>query len=297
MKRLRILAGWGIIVLTVLVFINFIRSNPGVWWQLQKTRPSTIIFVLLGYAAMTGVLTLLYKVMTDICKVNIPAKENMLLTMYSNVVNFFGPLQSGPGFRLVYLKRKYKINVPAYIGVSLLYYVCFAVVSGLMLLSGVFGWWILALFGLAVVSIYFGMPKVLRHPRAKKLIPQILPIKALGVLMMLSIVQVFVVAVIYFTELRSLSGGVSFGQAIIYTGAANFALFVSLTPGALGFRESFLYFSRDLHGINESTIVAANILDRGVYVVFLGILFLVILGMHGHKKLTKVVPESSLIDG
>ncbi len=297
MKRLRIIAGWGIILLTVVVFVRFIKANPNVWWQLQKTKPVTILLVILGYAAMTGVLTLLYKVMTDICKVKIPAKENLLLTMYSNVVNFFGPLQSGPGFRLVYLKRKYKINVPAYIGVSLLYYVCFAVVSGLMLLSGVFGWWILALFGVVVVSMYLGMPKVLKIPTVKKLIPQILPIKSIGILMLLSVLQVLVVAVIYFSELRSLSPGVSFGQAIIYTGAANFALFVSLTPGALGFRESFLYFSRDIHGINESTIVAANILDRGIYVVFLGIVFIVILAMHGHKKLTKVVPESSLIDG
>lgn len=297
MKRLRMLAGWGVIFLTVFVFVRFIGANPNVWWQLQKTSLATILLVILGYTAMTGVLIVLYKVMTDICKVNIPAKDNMLLTMYSNVVNFFGPLQSGPGFRLVYLKRKYNINVPAYIGVSLLYYVCFAVVSGLMLLSGIFGWWVLIIFGIAVVGICSGMPRVLRIPQVRKLIPQVLPIKSLGVLMLLSVVQVFVVAVIYFSELRSLAPGVSFGQAIIYTGAANFALFVSLTPGAFGFRESFLYFSRDLHGINESTIIAANILDRGIYVAFLGILFLIILGMHGHQKFKKAAPRSSLIDG
>jgi uncharacterized membrane protein YbhN (UPF0104 family) len=282
------LLGWLVIVITILVFIQFIRHNPAVWWQLKNTSPATLALVLLGYAVMTGLLAVLYKAMTDVCRVAIPAKENLLLTMYSSVINFFGPLQSGPGFRLVYLKKRYKVNIPAYVGVSVLYYVCFAVASGLMLLSGLFGWWILAVVILAPIGLYFGLPRFTKTKLARKFIPQQLPLKALGLLMLLSTAQVLVVAIIYFIELSSVRTGVSFSQAIVYTGAANFALFVSLTPGALGFRESFLYFSRDLHHINESTIVAANILDRGVYVLFLGILFVIILALHGHQRFTRV---------
>ena len=283
--------GWLVILVTVLVFVRFVRNNPSVCWQLRDTSPMTLLALLTGYSAMIVVLAMLYKVMTDICKVQLPTKENLLLTMYSSVVNFFGPLQSGPGFRMVYLKKKYHINVPAYLGVSLLYYMCFAIMSGLLLLSGWLGWWVLAALGLGIIFAQGAMPRFLRYPFIMKRIPKVLPLLSFAILAGLSALQVLVVALIYFMELRSIDSGVTFAQALVYTGAANFALFVSLTPGALGFRESFLYFSRSLHGINEQTIVAANILDRGVYVVFLGILFVVILAMHGHQKFKKVAEE------
>jgi uncharacterized membrane protein YbhN (UPF0104 family) len=70
-----------------------------------------------------------------------------------------------------------------------------------------------------------------------------------------------------------------------YTGAANLALFVSLTPGAIGFRESFLYFSQSLHHITTAQILSANLIDRAVYVIFLLLLLLVVLIMHVGKRL------------
>jgi uncharacterized membrane protein YbhN (UPF0104 family) len=58
-----------------------------------------------------------------------------------------------------------------------------------------------------------------------------------------------------------------------------------LTPGAIGFREAFLIFSQNLHHIPNDIIVAANILDRAVYIVFLCLLFLVVLALHANKTL------------
>jgi uncharacterized membrane protein YbhN (UPF0104 family) len=97
--------------------------------------------------------------------------------------------------------------------------------------------------------------------------------------------QAGLVCLIYYSELRSVAPATRFSQAIIYTGAANLALFVSLTPGAIGFRESFLVFSRHLHHIGNNTIVAANILDRSVYIVFLLILAVFIFGTHAQRSL------------
>jgi uncharacterized membrane protein YbhN (UPF0104 family) len=64
------------------------------------------------------------------------------------------------------------------------------------------------------------------------------------------------------------------------------ALFVSLTPGAIGIREAFLTFSQQLHHIDTSTIVAANIIDRAVYLVFLGVLFIFVFSLHARDKLS-----------
>jgi uncharacterized membrane protein YbhN (UPF0104 family) len=70
-----------------------------------------------------------------------------------------------------------------------------------------------------------------------------------------------------------------------YAGAANFSLYVSITPDGVGIREAFLVFSQHIHHVSTKDIVSANVIDRAVYVVFLGLLFVVVLGMHAKDKL------------
>src|SRR5581483_313742 len=89
---------------------------------------------------------------------------------------------------------------------------------------------------------------------------------------------------------------VALHQAITYTGAAQLALFVGLTPGAIGIRESFLILTERLNHIASSVIVEANVIDRAVYLVFLGSLFLLILSMHANKKLQASLQQSTLSD-
>ncbi|HZL07693.1 MAG TPA: hypothetical protein VFC50_00680, partial [Candidatus Dormibacteraeota bacterium] len=78
---------------------------------------------------------------------------------------------------------------------------------------------------------------------------------------------------------------ISWGQAMSYSGAANFALFVSLTPDAIGFRETFLVFSHRLHHVSTANILSANVIDRGAYVIFLLLLFVVVLSLHAKDRL------------
>jgi uncharacterized membrane protein YbhN (UPF0104 family) len=61
-------------------------------------------------------------------------------------------------------------------------------------------------------------------------------------------------------------------RALIYGGSANLSLFVSITPGGIGFREAFLVFARGLHHVPINTIVSAGIVDRAFYVLFLAAL-------------------------
>ena len=91
---------------------------------------------------------------------------------------------------------------------------------------------------------------------------------------------------IYFVELQMVQAGANLRQVVAYAGAANFSLFVSLTPGGIGIREAFLAFSTKLHGIGLTSIVAANVIDRAVYVVVLGLLFAVLSGLHVKRRFT-----------
>lgn len=273
MKRTKQILGLVVIVVTLVIFGHYWQSHPKLWWQLQNVNPLLILGLLGLYCLVITALTLAYDALLRLSKVRLPLQENLLLTMYSTIVNFFGPLQSGPGFRMVYLRKRHKVPIRTYAFFTLFYYAMFAGLSVLFLLVSLPVWLFIALIGglaLAVVGWLVLKPAISIH--------------LISYLGLATLLQVFFTMLVYWAELSAVGAHASLSQAVTYTGAANLALFVSLTPGALGFRESFLLLSRHLHHISSANIVAANVLDRAVYVVFLGLLFVVILALHAKDK-------------
>ena len=279
--RWRTIAAGIILIATLIAFVVFVIQNPSVIDAVRHLPPRLFIALLALYFGVIGATALIFYATTKLCGVSLSRQEGLLVTAYSAVINFFGPLQSGPAFRAVYLKSKYGVKLLNYTTATLLYYLFFAIISGVCLLSGVLGWLLIPAMIAGVIALFIlwkFSTKV--QSRLKNL-----HLQSVGLLFVATVLQVALVAVIYFLELRHVSPGVTFSQAIIYTGAANFALFVSLTPGAIGFREAFLVFSQNLHHIDTQAIVAANIIDRGMYLVILGILALYIFGTHAQRKL------------
>lgn len=275
-----------IILATIGAFINYFATHPSVRQQLHRASPVTLLLILLLYFASVIALALINAGTLRLCYIRMPASESLLLSSYSAVVNFFGPLQSGPAFRAVYLKKKYGVGLRNYTVASFVYYFFFAAFSGLFLLSGLLKWWLIGVGLLGLIILVVLRRNHRFSPRLKKL-----DLAGLYYLAGASLLQVSLIAAIYYTELRTVAPGTHLSQAIIYSGAANFALFVSLTPGAIGFRESFLVFSQHLHHISNSTIVAANIMDRAMYIVLLLIMALFIFGTHARRQLNLKTEE------
>lgn len=270
-----------ILVLTLSGFIYYFVSHPLVRQQLRSTAAGTLLLLIGLYCLVLLLLSFVTYATLKLCGVRLRTGETILLTMYSSVVNFFGPLQSGPAFRGVYLKRKHKLELKRYTVASLVFYMLYALISGIFLLSTTLTWWLFVGIGLLLAIAWLSRPLLGSFTdRFTALHLRAVPLLALATFLQLS-----VMAVIYFVELRSVDSSVHFGQAIVYAGAANFSLFVSLTPGGIGFRESFLLFSQHLHHVPSSTIVAANIIDRSIYIVLLAIIGLVILASHSKRKL------------
>jgi len=291
MKRtlLRQVAVVLILIATISAFVYYFATHPEVRQQLAQIPPFTLLVLLLLYLLSVLVLGLTFNATLRLCRLSLNISETALLTAYSSVINFFGPLQSGPAFRAVYLKQKYRLSVTQYSLATIVYYIFFGTFSGLFLLSGILGWWLIALIGGLLIGAYL----ISRHP---KVAPRV-KLLALGnwyYLAAATLAQVLVVALIYYIELNSVSPGIEVSQALIYTGAANLALFVSITPGAIGFREAFLLFTQNLHNVDASTIVAASIIDRAMYIVLMLILGLFIIATHAKKKL--VVKDEVLED-
>jgi uncharacterized membrane protein YbhN (UPF0104 family) len=216
-----------------------------------------------------------------ICNQEIPQRENMMLNAYSTFLNYFLPGQGGVLLRGLYMKGRYKLPFRRYLFATLMYYVVYAAVSMLLLIGGVKAWW-QTLIGVAVVSAaaYFGAKTYARqhHISGRGLN---FSFENIAFLIFATCVQALCQVAIYGVELSSVTSGLKIGQIMSYTGAANFALFVSITPAAVGIRETFLIFSEKLHHVTNAAIVGANVLDRSIYIVFLAIVFIVLLAARG----------------
>ncbi|HET7059694.1 MAG TPA: lysylphosphatidylglycerol synthase transmembrane domain-containing protein [Candidatus Saccharimonadales bacterium] len=275
-----------ILLLTLAAFVLFFVHHPEYWRELKTVNPWWIVAVIVLNIPMVGLLVLIYDACLQLCGHRLAWKENFLLTSYSSIINFFGPLQSGPGVRAAYLKTRHQVRLRDYGLATVLYYGLFAFFSALFLLVGTRPWWQTLL---AMAAVAGGSWFVFRYfaRRDKKPADSQFHLRANVVLKLtvLAFLQVLLTAITYYVELRAINPHIGWGQAMSYAGAANFALFVSLTPDAIGFREAFLVLSQGLNHVSTANILSANIIDRTSYVLFLCLLFLVVLATHAKGQL------------
>jgi uncharacterized membrane protein YbhN (UPF0104 family) len=283
-KKLKSILGSIIIAITIAVFAYYLYRHPETIGQLTHVSPAVIIILLITNIISFLAYVSITRTALHIYLKSMPWQENILFNAYSSLINFFGPGQSGPIFRAAYLKKRHGLGVKQFIFTTLIYLGFFAVISSLMIAASSLPWWLAIGLVVMVSAIsYF----VINKYRQKQNIHAAGGLNAvtLGRMLTANIIQITAVAVMYAIELKLVGADVTLSQVLIYTGMANLALFVALTPGAIGIREGFLVFSQNLHHIDSTAIVAANILDRAVYVIFLGLLFILVIGLHARDKL------------
>jgi len=281
-----------IVLATFTFFVFYLRAHPELLATLARLEPFTLLLLALGYILITLInASVLYYSLRFIGK-RVPLLDNIVLTGYSSIVNFFGPLQSGPGFRAIYLKKRYGVARRGFFTTTLIFYVFFALINIVVLvfassraLSDTLLFYILFGLGVAVlltvVLIFINKVERVRYAlRAVKLHDKNFWLIGAG-----AFALTLATAATYFIEIHHVDTSISAFQVITYTAAANLSLFVSLTPGAIGIRESFLVLSQQLHGIDTSVIVGASVIDRAFYVGFLAILFLALLLVNSRKRL------------
>lgn len=277
LKKSRRYIGYIVIVITLLAFGWYLRSNPEALDPLKST-PLYLIPILVSLYFLFLVTNFMITAFTiTMSGKSYPYKDSFMLTVYSTLVNFFGPLQSGPGFRAVYLKKKIGLSIKSYTLATSLYYGAFLLISLLMMFG--FSHTALSLsIALSLSGLGFWF---FRKQKLANLL------RNFSIISLITLLQLLVVAGIYYLELSATGASPSVPAVLAYTGSANLALFVSFTPGAIGIRESFIIFSQNIHGIPTEQIVSASLLDRSVYVVFLGLLFVLSSSMHIGKKLRR----------
>ena len=276
-----------ILLLVFMLFAYYIVNHQQIITNLEHINPWLLAVLLMGYVIMLFWLMNVYNATLELCSQPLAAKENLLLTIYSTLANFFLPLQSGPGVRAAYLNKRHKVNVSSYILSILVYLGIYAIISaGLLFVAS--NYWLLAIPSIIVAAIISYYVITITRSRLEKKTTHLTLHITRSKLLKLTIVtlgQIITQAMIYGVELNSLHIPITIRRVISYTGAANFSLYVSLTPGAIGFREAFLEFSQQIHHFSTNAIIAANIIDRGVFLLFLAILFIVLLITHTKDRL------------
>lgn len=290
-RHLKVAISLAAVLLTFSIFGWYLMTHPEVWRQLMDLESWRVGVLLLLYSLVTLALAVVLHISVVMCSKKLTNKQAFSVTASSSLANFFGPLQSGPGVRAVYLKQKHNIPIKRYGLMTLYYYGFYAVFSGLFLLSGdpTWRWPLLALLVAGAAGTFY----YLKLQSKRRSNPPV-QLTSLAKMAAATLFQLLCIVAIYFVELTNLNPGISLGQVVSYTGAANFSLFVAFTPGAIGIREAFLVFSEQLHHINPQTVIAANVIDRSVYVLFLLLLFILLIVTHSKVKFSK---KKESIDG
>lgn len=253
--------------------VDAVRRAPG--WVLGLL----VLLYVAWFATLVGTVHATFAM----CGKRVGAKEEFLLNAYSTLTNFFVPGQGGVAVRGVYMKKKYGLALRTYSLATFLYYACFAASSGLFMLVPTVSWPLSSLLALGVLVAGLALLSLGRLPDGKWLPGLRITPYTLSLLAAWTLANCLVQAVIYGVELHAVLPGVHWSQVFTYTGAGNFAQFAALTPGAIGIRESLLLFTERLHGIPTPAVLAASILDRASFVLFLGGLFVLSLAFHARR--------------
>lgn len=272
--------GVAIIVITLGLLIWYVSIHPEILHSVLQTSPWVLLALLLLYGAMIGINVLITYYTIKLCRKTLPIKNTLYLSVYSSVINFFGPLQSGPAVRAAYLKTKIGLRIRDYTYTMLFYYFAFAAINASLL-------FLTTVPLLTVMGIIIGVLLIIFGTRRFKFADRSRYVLAIYIV---AVIQVILTAIIYLVELNATGTHAGIGQSFVYAGSANLSLFVSLTPGAIGIREAFLLFTQSLHGISPAAIVSSGILDRAFYVVFLIAMFLVASAFHVRDA---VLPKKS----
>ena len=264
--------GINLIIVFLVLFGYYIALHPSIIKVVLGINPlvGILIFILYFGVILTNFAIMQNSVM--LLGKKLPARSGLLLTMYSSVVNFFGPLQSGPGIRAVYLKTKVGLRIRDYGLTMLFYYAAFGAVNISLLFINTI-WWLTVVGLIGAIILAVVGTRLLKRTSLGRFVTLVFVI---------TLIQIVCMIIIYTAELRSIDASAHFTilQTIAYTASANLSLFVALTPGGIGIREVFLIFAQSLHHIQLSVIVAAGVLDRALYIIFLLIIFIVSSSLH-----------------
>jgi uncharacterized membrane protein YbhN (UPF0104 family) len=264
-------------LLTIVLFIYYFSQNKEQFSRLRDVSFGSILLIVLGQILVLATNVFILIELLKMTGKNMSVGTSSRVIAYSSLINFFGFLQGGLGFRAIYLKRYFNTSIKTYTLLTILQYLSVFSISFLMIFIGL--WLVnysvvpvlLALAVLVAVIIFHRqLVNILRRTRLENAVNLLIKnYRRMLVILVFSTVQFFGSSLAYGAELSAVGAHLSLGALLIFTGVAQFAILVALTPGAIGIRESLLFLVQGIMAISTSSIILAGTIDRAVYFVVL----------------------------
>ncbi len=140
-KHLKSVLAVVILAATVGAFTYYLANHPETVRQVKHLPPLTLVVLLVLYFVLFGAYALVTRFSLRLYDKHMGIQENFLFNAYSSLINFFGPMQSGPIFRGAYLKKRHNLGIKSYTFALLIYFAFYGVISVMMMFVGSRPWW------------------------------------------------------------------------------------------------------------------------------------------------------------
>jgi len=227
-------------------------------------------------------------------KLKVNFKESLLITILSAIGNYFTPFRGGAGIRAIYLKRKHAFSYSKFLSTLAGNYIIVFLINSLIALLS-----LSILLGsgkhvgieaiLLFAGIFMSLTIIILFPISTKFLPwkkialvvngwnELIKNKPLIIkLIALTLLNAFLGIFLYYIELYAIGVKTNLFYATIFSSISAISLLLSLTPGSLGIRESLLVLFQSSIALETSEILAASVVDRGIYFFVMIILALFI---------------------
>ena len=295
------------IVITVGIigyFIYYFYNNRADLLVVLQISPKYLLVIFLLYTLAFFINGIFIKIILKSFKKTLPIFESFYISIISSLGNYFLPMRGGAAIRSVYLKKKFDFPYSHFVSTLYGNYIIVFLVSSfigllsLILIDIKYSVSSIPLYlffgGLFVVMLVLSLVKFplekIKEPKRKffgKVVGIVKNIlkgwniivddkELLFSLIGLTVVNIFVTNVLFYVQFRALNIDVNLLNTVLYNALSSVSLLVSITPGSLGIREGIFSITSDILGIANEQIMQLALLDRGVSVIVLVVLFVVL---------------------
>lgn len=295
------------IVITIAVlgfFVYYFINNKEDLLKVLSVPILPLVGIMISYSIVFYLNGVFIKVILKTFKKKISLIESFYVSVISSLGNYFLPMRGGAVIRSVYLKKNFEFPYEYFVSTLYGYYIIVFLVNAFV-----------GLISLVVISIKYGVTSIplylffgglfvamlvlsfVKFPVKKikgsknKVLDKVLSViknilegwnmivenkRLLISLIVITLVALVAGIALFYFEFRALSIDASIMNVILYNCLSGVSLLVSITPGSLGIREGVFSITSDILGISNEQIMQLALLDRGVSVIVLVVLFVVL---------------------
>jgi uncharacterized protein (TIRG00374 family) len=286
----------------IAAFIIYFLANPGLLSPLRDVSIGILILIGVTKMSLHVVNGLFMQWSVEVFTKRMRLSEGVYVAVLSAIGNFFGPLLGGATIRAVYLKKVHNLSYSFFTSTLAGYYVIlFAANSVLAILSLLFlrnnehtkGLFVFfaAWLAIMIVLMFMRLPRRekvsrLERNRVSKFIATALydmesgwrrlirDRKLVPKLFFLACCGFAITFITGYLEFGAIGASISIAGLGLFTAVSTSSMLVSLTPGAIGIRESLLLLTSSAMGVTTDQILQVAVIDRAVSFAVLGFLYL-----------------------